>query len=164
MFTSQRFIDAWDEWKLYKKQQHNFTYKSEISEKKMIKQLFNMAAGNESLALQIIDHSIANAWEGFWELPPQPTKAKAIPVHQEPEKPHKPATKEQADAHMAAIKETLRKNGGIGKPAPVDVLKQRFTTFKKHENLYMPDKKQILLADLKKNPDKYKEEIKYMER
>lgn len=36
---SQKFNEAWEEWKRYKKEEHGFVYKSEITERKAIKKL-----------------------------------------------------------------------------------------------------------------------------
>jgi hypothetical protein len=42
-FDSKNFNEKWIEWKTYKKQEHNFKYKSEISEQKALNQLDNIS-------------------------------------------------------------------------------------------------------------------------
>lgn len=67
-FDSDAFKIKWELWKKYKLQQHNFKFKSEISEQAALKQLADLAAGDEATALAIIDQSINFGWKGFFEL------------------------------------------------------------------------------------------------
>ena len=59
---------SWEEWKLYRKQNDKFTYKSPISEKKALTELKNLSGGNILLAKNIIDQSIAKGWHGLFQI------------------------------------------------------------------------------------------------
>lgn len=67
-FDSPEFMTRWGQWKEYKKQQHRFTYKCEKTEQAALKQLGELAGGQEWVALRIIEQSIANGWQGLFEL------------------------------------------------------------------------------------------------
>lgn len=67
-FDSEEFKKWWGYWKEYKSKDHKFKYKSHISEQAALKELSNFANGNENIALQIIEQSIAKGWKGFFEL------------------------------------------------------------------------------------------------
>lgn len=163
IFISERSDTAWEKWKLYRKQQHSFTYKSDITERSGKKKLYRLSGGNEGLSLLIIEQSYEHGWETFYPLKTPPEiKSKPIPIQQKEPDNYEIASPEAAAKFKAQILATIKRTGGIGKPAPVDVLKQRFYTFKRHENMIMPDKKQQLLTELKQFPDKYVDEIKYM--
>ncbi len=62
------FSEKWAEWKKYKKIEHKFHYKSELSENMALKKLVKLSGNNESIAVQIIEESMAGGWEGFFEL------------------------------------------------------------------------------------------------
>lgn len=62
---SDEFLKTWDTWKLYKKQQHKFEFKSEITEQASINNLSKLSEGSEALAIEIIYHTMANGWQGF---------------------------------------------------------------------------------------------------
>jgi hypothetical protein len=64
-FNSENFKAQWQLWKAYKKKQHRFTYKHEASEQAALTSLNNMATGQESKAIQILHHTMANGWKGF---------------------------------------------------------------------------------------------------
>jgi hypothetical protein len=61
------FAARWEEWRVYKKEQHRFVYKP-IGEQGAIDHLFDLSGGNEDVALAIIKQSIAQGWKGFFEL------------------------------------------------------------------------------------------------
>lgn len=67
-FDSEDFKKWWGIWKEYKKKEHNFKYKSHISEQAASKELANLSNGNESTALKIIERSISKGWKGFFPL------------------------------------------------------------------------------------------------
>ena len=73
-FTSENFIQQWQVWKRYKKEQHKFTYKSEASEQAALTQLQKMATNRELKAIEIIHHTMANGWKGFVEPKSDPRK------------------------------------------------------------------------------------------
>lgn len=59
------FKSQWDLWKQYKLQQHRFKYKSPATEQAALKQLQNMAQGQEQRAVEILHFTMANGWKGF---------------------------------------------------------------------------------------------------
>lgn len=67
-FDSEVFNSAWAAWKEYKAKEKKFTYKSPISEQIALKRLGEISGNNENKALEIIETSIANGWEGLFEL------------------------------------------------------------------------------------------------
>lgn len=67
-FAGENFKKTWDDWKLYKKKEHRFSYKSENSEMTGLKSLFEMSGGNENSAIRIIEQSITNGWKGLFHL------------------------------------------------------------------------------------------------
>jgi len=77
-FAGVAFAQAWQEWKEYKAKEHGFKFKSAISERKSLKRLFYLSAGNEQRAIAIINRSIENGWSGLFVPPigyhPKPNK------------------------------------------------------------------------------------------
>tara|TARA_R110000772_G_scaffold13593_1_gene40137 strand:+ start:180 stop:830 length:651 start_codon:yes stop_codon:yes gene_type:complete len=67
-FDTDEFINAWDMWKQYKKDEHKFNYKSIISEQAALKSLTEKANGNEAKAILMILQSIENGWKGFFKI------------------------------------------------------------------------------------------------
>lgn len=65
---SESFLDTWDLWKKYKKEQFKFTYKGCISEQAALMQLVTLSEGKENIAIQVINQSIANGWRGLFML------------------------------------------------------------------------------------------------
>jgi hypothetical protein len=66
-FNSEKFINAWNVWKDYKKKEHKFTYKSEHSERAALMKLANDSLDNESVAMEMIFNSIANGYKGIFK-------------------------------------------------------------------------------------------------
>jgi hypothetical protein len=67
-FETKNFKTAWKNWKDYKAAEHNFKYKSEVSEQAALMQLGKLSQQNEQTAIEIIMQSIENGWKGFFEL------------------------------------------------------------------------------------------------
>ena len=67
-FNSEIFSKAWNEWKDYKKNCHNFNFKTQSSENIALNQLSKLAKNSEVDAVEIINQSMANGWKGFFEL------------------------------------------------------------------------------------------------
>ena len=67
-FDSIEFLDWWNNWKNYKKTDHKFQYKSEVSEQAALKKLSELSENNEKTAILIIEQSLANGWKGFFKL------------------------------------------------------------------------------------------------
>ena len=64
-FNSKEFREAWEQWKLYKLEEKKFVY-GNTSEQVALKRLFNLAKGNEGLAIASIQYSISNKWNGIY--------------------------------------------------------------------------------------------------
>ena len=67
-FPFDDFEEVWTEWKEYKRDEHNFRFKSERSEQTALKQLQTLAQNDRTNAVQIVGQSIANGWKGFFPL------------------------------------------------------------------------------------------------
>lgn len=65
---------AWKIWKKYKKEEHGFKYKSQLSETAALATLAKFSGGDIPRAMLIIKKSIANGWKGFFELKPSDLK------------------------------------------------------------------------------------------
>jgi len=66
-FQEQAFIDKWNEWLQYRKERRLATYVPTG-----LKRTFNklvMDSGNDyKIAIQIIDQSLSNSWQGLFQL------------------------------------------------------------------------------------------------
>lgn len=67
-FLSEKFLDKWNLWVEFKKEQFNFTYKSAISTQAALNELVKLSNGNEIDAIKIIEQSINKGWKGFFQL------------------------------------------------------------------------------------------------
>jgi uncharacterized protein YdaU (DUF1376 family) len=67
-FVSEVFKKYWQLWIDYKKEQFNFTYKSNISIQATLNELVKLSNGNEQLAIKIIEQSMSKGWQGFFQL------------------------------------------------------------------------------------------------
>lgn len=67
-FTSENFRVLWQNWKLYRKQEFKQTFKSGQSEQAALTHLAKISDGNEKMAEDIINQSIANQWKGLFEI------------------------------------------------------------------------------------------------
>ena len=67
-FSSENFIKYWELWLEFKKEQFNFTYKSNISIQAALNELVKLSEGKEDIAVKIIEKSIAKGWQGFFKL------------------------------------------------------------------------------------------------
>lgn len=67
-WDSKNFIDMWEAWKKYKKEQFKFSYKSAVTEQAALKELNDLSKGLEDVAIKIIEKSISSGWKGFFEL------------------------------------------------------------------------------------------------
>jgi hypothetical protein len=66
-FVSENFKKMWNNWILFKKQQHNFTYKSSMSEQGALKDLSKISDGNEQMAIDLIENAISKGWKGIYK-------------------------------------------------------------------------------------------------
>lgn len=67
-FDSNNFKSVWASWKEYKRAQHKFTFKSELTEQAALKSLGSLSNNDEDTAIAIIEQSIAQGWKGLFEL------------------------------------------------------------------------------------------------
>ena len=67
-FTSDKFMEAWDLWKNYKKETFGFIYKGVFSEQMTLKKLTELSNGEEERAIRIIEQSIMQQWQGLFPL------------------------------------------------------------------------------------------------
>ncbi len=66
-FSSEVFLVAWNRWKQYKSDQHGFHFKTQDTEQTSINKLAKDAGNNEQIALEIIENSIANGYQGLFK-------------------------------------------------------------------------------------------------
>ena len=66
-FDDEKFIQVWDFWKKYKKEQFRFVYKP-IGEQGALSKLYELSGKDDGKAMLIIKQSIQNGWSGFFEL------------------------------------------------------------------------------------------------
>ena len=67
-WTDELFLNRWQIFKDYKKEQHRFTYKSVKTEQAALLKLSKLSGGNMADALEILENSIANGWQGLFAL------------------------------------------------------------------------------------------------
>jgi hypothetical protein len=60
------YEQLWVNWKQYKKDQHNFNYKSEQSETIAINELLKLSGNSYEIAVDIIERSIGKGWAGLF--------------------------------------------------------------------------------------------------
>ncbi len=66
-FCGDEFIKTWERWCLYRKEIGKKPYK-EIGLKSTLTKLENISGQNETEAITIIEHAIAQGWHGFYEI------------------------------------------------------------------------------------------------
>lgn len=64
-WSDQYFMDAWNLWKTYKKQQFRFSYKP-ISEQSALSRLSELSKGEMSEAIKILKTARDCGWQGFF--------------------------------------------------------------------------------------------------
>ena len=65
---SDSFLQFWEGWLKYKKEEFKFRFKSIQSQQIAINGLHKLSNGDEGIALKIIEQSIINGWKGFFDL------------------------------------------------------------------------------------------------
>lgn len=65
-FIDDAFLEAWEKWKIYKKEQHRFKYKSSITEQQALKRIGDNCS-NPREAIAMIDYSIAQGYQGLFK-------------------------------------------------------------------------------------------------
>jgi hypothetical protein len=66
-FNTILFRGAWKQWIEYKWNEHRDRYKALKTEQITINRLFKVSAGNEQRAVDMIEGSISNKWQGIYE-------------------------------------------------------------------------------------------------
>ena len=66
-FLDEVFLNRWEAWKKYKREQFKFSYKHS-GEQAALKNVAELSKGNVAVALAIIQQSMANGWKGLFEL------------------------------------------------------------------------------------------------
>jgi len=70
-----KFKQAWDMWKDYKKETFGFVYKGVYSEQMTLKTVTELSDGDEDKAIRIIEQSIMRQWQGLFPLHIPSTKS-----------------------------------------------------------------------------------------
>ena len=70
-FHSETFLEAWNNWKQFKKEQFRYTHRSIMAENTALNKLQRLARGDENTALLILEQSVSNGWRGLFELKQQ---------------------------------------------------------------------------------------------
>jgi hypothetical protein len=63
---SPRFTVAWEEWIAYKKREWKQSYKALKTEQTAVNKLIKDCGGNEQMAIDMIECSMANRWQGIY--------------------------------------------------------------------------------------------------
>ena len=66
-WESERFEDAWTQWKEYKRDEFRFRFKSTKSEQAQLHRLQTLSGGDETVAIGMIHEAIGQTWKGFYE-------------------------------------------------------------------------------------------------
>ncbi len=70
-FNSPEFIDHWNLYKQFRKEEHKFKYRSEISEQAALRKIGRLSNNDEYTAIEIINQSLENNWKGLFALKKQ---------------------------------------------------------------------------------------------
>jgi hypothetical protein len=65
---SEKFLKIWQNWKEYRNKEFRKKYKSVQSEQASLSHLVKLANGLEETAIEIIAESMANQWQGLFEI------------------------------------------------------------------------------------------------
>jgi len=65
---SDSFFKVWKDWKKHKQISFDFKYKNKMAETGALKKLYKLAEGKEAQAIEILELSMANNWNGFFKL------------------------------------------------------------------------------------------------
>lgn len=66
-FNDDNFISKWQEWLQYRKERRLASYVP-TGLKQTFSKLLNISNNNPEIAIQIIDQSMSNGWQGLFEL------------------------------------------------------------------------------------------------
>jgi hypothetical protein len=65
---SDNFLETWDLWKRFKKEEFGFQYKGVISEQVALMNLKIVSNNDEETAIMVIQQSIGERWKGLFPL------------------------------------------------------------------------------------------------
>jgi len=65
---TENFLECWQLWKDFRKEEHGFQYKGVISEQMAINRLVEVSEGDEEKAVRIVKQSISRGWMDFYQL------------------------------------------------------------------------------------------------
>lgn len=102
---SENFMETWNLWKDFRKEEHDFKYKGLISEQMAINRLVEVSEGDEEKAVRIVKQSISRGWMDFYQLKQPSTNGKSKQSSAKGEQ-NGSSLREQA------INEFMRRNGG----------------------------------------------------
>lgn len=108
MFTnpfSEGFLETWQLWKDFRKEEHDFRYKGVISEQMAINRLVEVAEGDEDKAVRIVKQSISRGWMDFYQLKQPSNNGKS-------KQPSSKGEQNGSSLREQAINEFVRRNGG----------------------------------------------------
>lgn len=77
-WESEKFKQIWEVWKKYRWGEKRQKFKSQESELAQLKHLHDLSAGEEELAIAIIEQSIGNTWTGLFQLKNLPKNGNQI--------------------------------------------------------------------------------------
>jgi hypothetical protein len=66
-WDSEKFEEAWTQWKEYKRDEFRFRFKSTKSEQAQLHRLQTLSRGDETVAIGMIHEAIGQTWKGFYE-------------------------------------------------------------------------------------------------
>lgn len=101
---SENFMETWNLWKDFRKEEHDFKYKGLISEQMAINRLVEVSEGDEEKAVRIVKQSISRGWMDFYQLKQPSTNGKSKQSSAKGEQ-NGSSLREQA------INEFMRRNG-----------------------------------------------------
>ena len=101
---SENFIETWQLWKDFRKEEHGFQYKGLISEQMAINRLVEVSEGDEEKAIRIVKQSISRGWMDFYQLKQSNSNGKS----------KQSTTKGENGSSLReqAVNEFMRRNGG----------------------------------------------------
>lgn len=111
---SDKFIETWELWKEFRKEEHGFSYKGVISEQMALKRLVEVSGGEEEKAVRIVEQSISRGWMDFYQLKQPSGNGSA---KKSTTKAAEPSLRDQA------VKEHYGRNGVREQPGGGDHLK-----------------------------------------
>jgi len=83
-WTSDAFTAQWAQWNEYKRKERKGNYRTPLGENAALAQLKELSTDTESIAIKIIQRSIANSWQGLFTLPAEHYTAGGLKGSYEP--------------------------------------------------------------------------------